>query len=144
MEARHRSTRVCSDLERREADDIAVRYEECDDCGYFGNVTGEHGRIEHHGQSQSTRALDVFLSNGIEGDLARKASALLRQIDMEGDIDETSLGQLAKQITCCSNPVGHQCRAHSSLPNPPDDFDQLLPLSERGISSRDLHIRVGP
>ncbi len=105
-------------------------------------IVVDHRGVEHDGQAQVARSLDVFLAYRVQLDLVREPFALLRHVDMEHHVDQSGFHELLEQIALGSNPVGEQRRPHPFLPNPPDDFDQLTSLAQRGIAARHLHVGV--
>jgi hypothetical protein len=89
------------------------------------------------------RALDVVVSEGIEGQLVRIAPALLRVVDMEGDVDQTGGGELGKQRPRRLDAIGHQSRPHVARGDPTDDRDKLVALAQCWIAAGHLDVAIG-
>jgi hypothetical protein len=88
----------------------------------------------------SPRALEVLLAHLVELPLGREALPLLRDVDVEGDVDEADRAQLGEEIARAADAVGEERRIEPDGGDVADDLDQLVAAAQRRIAAGDLHV----
>ena len=142
--AQHAAAGVGLELERREANDIAVVGEEARQRRHLVQIAVEHRRVEEHRQRQAARGFDVAQPQRIECDFARIARALLRHVDVKGHVGEARFAQLDQQFARGEDAVGEQRGAQPVRAQMANDGEQLVARAQRGLAARDLHVRARP
>lgn len=138
--AQDAATRVGQELEKCEPDYVGVVDEERNDFGNLVEVAIEDRGVEHDRKVEPAHALDVFLAQGVQRHLAGIPSALLRQINVKGNVDESRTDQLLQQVAFGADAIGEQGGPHACFANPSHNRDELVTPAQRRIASGDLHV----
>jgi hypothetical protein len=102
------------------------------------------GGVEEDRKRQAPGAPDILLADCVQLDLARVTLALLGHVHVEGNVHQACLAQLLQQIARGLDAVGEKARPHPPLTDAADDGDQFLPVAQRRVAARNLHIGVRP
>ena len=126
------------DLERDEAHDVGVSREEPQEGRNLGEVAVEHGRVEDDVEAEAAHPLDVLLPDRVQALFRGVALALLREVDVDGDVREPGFHQLPGEVARELDAVRHERRLEAEARGFLHDRDELVALAESRVAARDL------
>ena len=127
-------------LERGHPYHVRVAQKERGDTRNVVEIGVADAGVEEHGQRQAARAPDVLLAQRVQLRFRRVAAPLLRQIDVECDVLQSSGGKFSEQRAAGADAVGEKRRPQPRLARAPHDRRQLGARPQGGFAAGDLHI----
>ena len=91
--------------------------------------------VEEDADRQTASAFRVPATQRVQIALAVVARALLRAVDVEGDVGQTGRSQFDQQVAGGLDAVGEQRRAQAAAGQAADDSQQLVAAAQRRLAA---------